>query len=364
MARRRRPRTDPWRAAALLWGIWLFLTWSFFSSSHFLNGYYLAALAPPMAALCGLGFALAWKLRERTRVVPVLAMAAVAVGVAYAVYLVPDAAGVRPWVIATSALATVGAVGCLASSLRRDRRPWERRAGLGLALVALLLGGAWASATAVGDELGPFDSPYQPAAITSSQQLSWQRAVAGWPADAARAARLPSTLSALTNESSAQASGQVLATGHEFLAVGGFSGQVPATPLRTFIDDVRRHRVVAVLVGTDPLTRNPDMRWVLAHCHAQTGAEATVRSDNGVSRFYLCAPVRCRRVTGATDGGTGVRRQTSRKRRIAMREPMEPIAMPTITTTTLVNSTSDPDMCMAVKMLLEVFPFPSWLMKR
>ena len=291
VARRRRPRTDPWRAAALLWGIWLFLTWSFFSSSHFLNGYYLAALAPPMAALCGLGFALAWKLRERTRVVPVLAMAAVAAGVAYAVYLVPDAAGVRPWVIATSALATVGAVGCLASSLRRDRRPWERRAGLGLALVALLLGGAWASATAVGDELGPFDSPYQPAAITSAQQLSWQRDVAGWPADAARAARLPSTLSAVTNESSAQASGQVLATGHEFLAVGGFSGQVPATPLRTFIDDVRRHRVVAVLVGTDPLTRNPDMRWVLAHCHAQTGAAATVRSDSGVSRFYLCAPV-------------------------------------------------------------------------
>jgi len=58
------------------------------------------------------------------------------------------------------------------------------------------------------------------------------------------------------------------------------------------------------------------------------------------------------------------RRQTSRKRRIAMAEPMEPIAMPTMTTTTLVNSTSEPDMCMAVKMLLVVLPPPSWLMKR
>ncbi len=97
-------------------------------------------------------------------------------------------------------------------------------------------------------------------------------------------------MSAVTNESSAQASGQVLATGHEFLPVGGFSGQVPATPLRTFIDDVRSRRVGDVLVGTDPLTRNPDMRWVLAHCSAQTGAESTVHSDSRVSRFYVCSP--------------------------------------------------------------------------
>ena len=103
----------------------------------------------------------------------------------------------------------------------------------------------WATSSAPSTR--PTSRPRSP----RPSKLSWQRAVAGWPADAARAARLPSTLSALTNESSAQASGQVLATGHEFLAVGGFSGQVPATPLRTFIDDVRRHRVVAVLVGTD-----------------------------------------------------------------------------------------------------------------
>jgi 4-amino-4-deoxy-L-arabinose transferase-like glycosyltransferase len=305
VARRRRPRTDHWRAAALLWGVWLFLTWSFFSSSHFLNGYYLAALAPPMAALCGLGFALAWNLREQSAVVPVLTMSTVAVGVAYAVYLVPDAAGVRPWVIVTSALATLGALGFLASSLRRGRRPWERGAGLGLALVALLLGGSWASATAVGAELGPFDSPYQPAAITSAQQLGWQRDVAGWPAAAARAAHFASSVSALTGESSAQASGQVLATGHEFLAVGGFSGQVPATPLRAFVDDVRAHRVSYVLVGTDPLTRNPDMRWVLAHCQAETGARATVHADSGESRIYLCTPVQAGGSPALTRRGSG-----------------------------------------------------------
>jgi 4-amino-4-deoxy-L-arabinose transferase-like glycosyltransferase len=288
-ARRRKPRTDPWRAAALLWGIWQLLTWSFMSSSHFLNGYYLAALAPPMAALCGLGFALAWKFRERSAVVPIVAMATVAVGVGYAVYLVPDRVGVRPWVITTSALAAAGAIGCLALSLRRHRLPWQRRAGLGLTLVALFLGGTWASAAAVGAELGPFDAPYQSAALTAAAQAGWHRAVAAWPASSARAARFPAGMSVVANETSAQSSGSVLATGREYLPVGGFSGQVPATPLHTFIDDVRSRRVGFVLVEVAPMTRNPDMRWVLAHCGVASRGATTVHTDSGVSRIYLCS---------------------------------------------------------------------------
>ena len=63
VVRRRRPRTDPLRAAAVLWATWLFLTWCFFASSNFINSYYLAAFAPPIAALCGMGVAVAWRLR-------------------------------------------------------------------------------------------------------------------------------------------------------------------------------------------------------------------------------------------------------------------------------------------------------------
>ena len=121
-----------------------------------LNGYYLAALAPPLAALCGLGFALAWRLRAaRLASYRFSVMATTAAGVGYALWLVPDRAGVRPWIIATSALTAAGAIGLLALSLRRGRRPWERSTGLALALAALLLGGVWASATVVGDELRP-----------------------------------------------------------------------------------------------------------------------------------------------------------------------------------------------------------------
>ena len=114
--------------------------------------------------------------------------------------------------------------------------------------------------------------------------------MAGWPVVAAYSARFPLTQSVDTAETSAQLSIDVLASGHEFLPVGGFSGQVPATRLHTFVDDVRQRRVVNVLVPVSPLTRNPDMRWVLAHCTVQAGAAATVREVNGVFRRYVCAP--------------------------------------------------------------------------
>ncbi len=291
IARRREPRTDPWRAAALLWGVWLVGTWCFFASSQFLNSYYLAALAPPMAALCGLGLALAWRMRKQSRAVPVVVMATVLVGVAYAVSLVPDDAGVRPWVIASSALVTAAAVVCLASALRRDGRPALLPHGLALATIALLLGGAWASATAVADQLSSFDAPYQAAALTSAEQSGWQRDIDAWPALAAYATSFPATQSVDTEETSADVSVDVLASGREFLPVGGFSGQVPSTPLPTFIDGVRSQRIVHALVSVTPRTRNPDMRWVLAHCQPGDGSRGVVRADDGrLYRRYLCSP--------------------------------------------------------------------------
>ena len=307
-------------------------------------------------------------MRERTRAVPVVVMATVAVGVAYALSLVPEEAGVRPWVVATSALATAGAVGCLALSLRTGpaplgaaHRPRPGRTGAAPRRVVGL-------GDRGGRPLGPFDAPYQPVATTAAAQAAWQRDVASWPALAADAARVPSAESVETDETSAQADGAVLASGREFLSVGGFTGQVPSTPLRTFVDDVRHRRVVDVVVPVAPLTRNPDMRWALAHCDAQDGTRGNGphgRRDVSALRLHT---FRRRRVRSgerqnaipleglapeATEP-TRARGQTSRKRRIAMAEPMEPIAMPTMTTTTLVSRTSDPDMCIAVKMLLVV----------
>ncbi len=290
VARRREPRTDPWRAAIVLWGLWLLLTAASFAGSQTFHPYYLAGLAPPMAALCGMGFALAWRLREQSPVVAIVMTATVIAGVVYAISLVPDDVGVRPWIIASSVAVALGAVACLVLSLRPERRGWELQWGLALSAVALLSGAAWASGTAVAADLGPFDSAYQPASLTAASQAGWARDVAGWPALVAGAKPYPADQSINTQETSAEASIVVMVTGREFLAVGGFTGRVPATPLPQFLAYVRERRVVGVLVGIRPHTRNPDMLWVLAHCRALTGPRATVRISSGVLHQYVCAP--------------------------------------------------------------------------
>jgi 4-amino-4-deoxy-L-arabinose transferase-like glycosyltransferase len=303
VARRREPRTDALRAGALLWAAWLFFTWSFFADSHFLNSYYLAALAPPIAALCGMGFALAWRLRAQRAVRAVL-LGTVAAGTAYALYLLPAGAGVRPWVIATTLLLAVVALVVTARSLTSGARSWTTDAGVVLSAAALFAGTAWAAGTVVEAGLGPFDSPYQPAssqaraaaaARTAADDASLQRA----------AARVPQGVSVLTVSTSATASWAILATGREFLPIGGFSGRVPSPTLTSFVADVRTGKVTDVLVPVSPRSHNPDMEWVTAHCAAQPDAE--LGADRDLSgqrmRFYRCSPADASLTTATTGEG-------------------------------------------------------------
>ncbi len=288
IARRREPRTDPVRAATLLWAAWLFLTWSFFASSHFINSYYLAALAPPIAALCGMGLALAWRLRAR-RATRVVVLGTVTAGTAYVLYLLP-AAGVRSWVVASTLALALAAVALTAWSLLRPCPRWAAGAGLGLAACALFLGSAWASATAVASELGPFDSPYQPAALTARNAAADARSavVAGGLKRAA--AGVAPTVSVITSETSSGSSIPILDTGREFLPVGGFTGRVPSPTLPQFIDDVRRGRVAVVLAAVAPRTRNPDMLWAIAHCRPVRYNGPDSHIAGRTMRFYACSP--------------------------------------------------------------------------
>ena len=295
VARRRRPRTDPWRAAAVLWGFWMILTWAFFADSHFLNAYYLAALAPPMAALCALGLALGWRIWRRnpeSRVVPAVFGAAVLGGVAEALSLAPRSAGVWPWVLATTIVLTALATACLAASLfQTPSRPrWAGGAAFALGAAALLIGAAWASGTAVANGLGPFDSPYQSQALTASFHAGWQQDVSTWPALAAHVATVPVGRSIETVETSAEVSQEVLATGREYLPVGGFSGQVPSTPLALFVKDVRTGRIRDTLVAVSPAPRNPDMRWALSHCSPTSSNGSQTITGGHQYRTFICAP--------------------------------------------------------------------------
>jgi hypothetical protein len=189
--------------------------------------------------------------------------------------------------MATTIVLTALATACLAICLLRTpaTSKWPIRAALSLGAAALLVGAAWASGTAVANRLGPFDSPYQSEALTTSDRAGWQHDVATWPALAAHAASVPEGRSIETMETSAQVSRDVLATGHEYLPVGGFSGQVPSTPLSQFVKDVHDGRINYVLVGVRPLTRNPDLRWVMSHCNPAADA---AKSPRAPLVSYIC----------------------------------------------------------------------------
>jgi 4-amino-4-deoxy-L-arabinose transferase-like glycosyltransferase len=96
-SRRRTPRTDPIRAQVLVWGGWLVGTGLVFSLMQgIFHDYYTVALAPPIAALVGIGAGTVW--RRRYRAGSVLAGAAtVGVSALWAAILLWSSPSWMPW---------------------------------------------------------------------------------------------------------------------------------------------------------------------------------------------------------------------------------------------------------------------------
>ncbi|WP_182900260.1 glycosyltransferase family 39 protein [Microbispora sp. H10830] len=154
---RRAPRTDPARAALGVWGGWLLVTGLIFSLMQgIFHAYYTVALAPPVAALVGMGAALLWERRHRPAAVVTLA-ATVVVTAWWASVLLSRASGRLPWpALAVPAAGAIAAVAILA--LWRARvRLYATAAVAGL--VACLAGpAAYAVETAATPHTGAIPS--------------------------------------------------------------------------------------------------------------------------------------------------------------------------------------------------------------
>ncbi|HXB38424.1 MAG TPA: glycosyltransferase family 39 protein [Acidimicrobiales bacterium] len=288
VVRRREPRTDPPRAAVVLWCTWLVVLFAFFSAGRLINSYYLAALVPAVAALCAFGARLAWQ-RRRSRAVRAGLAVTMLATVAAVIALVPGYVGVRVWIIASLVVVGGLAAGILFVSLvPRHASVWALTVGPVLAVLAILLGSAWASGLVVMEELGPFDSPYATAARDQVTRMAADEFPQLQTVLTQFTSRLRPDVSANTIETTLGASDDMLATGHEFLPVGGYTGEVSAPPLTQLIRYVAQGRVRLVNVATQPLTRSPDLLWVAAHC-AKAGSyyypDARVRFSD-----FTCDP--------------------------------------------------------------------------
>ncbi|MCR3739104.1 4-amino-4-deoxy-L-arabinose transferase [Actinomadura glauciflava] len=148
---RRRPRTDPARAALLLWGGWLAVHYVVFSFAQgTFHPYYSTAMAPAIAALTGAGAVLLTRAHRTSRAWAWVLPAGVAVTGAWAFVLLDRTPSWNPWLRWAVAAATALAVAALIAG-RVSGRAGTRAtvAGLILAAAAGLAGpGAYAVAAA------------------------------------------------------------------------------------------------------------------------------------------------------------------------------------------------------------------------
>jgi 4-amino-4-deoxy-L-arabinose transferase-like glycosyltransferase len=265
ISRRRRGRRDPLRAAVVLWGGWWLVLAVFFSVGTYLNSYYVAALIPAVAALCGTGIAACgprpWPARVR------LIVAATVLGCAgYGAYLMSGTAS-------GPVLLTLVALVVAAAAAGQLLLPASGQAGhltaVAFAAAAVLLLPAAASVSCVIRGLGPFDTPFESA---KTAHISHALAAAA-PALTRQIQRLelrtPPGDALFGADTSGLAQNYILYSGREVLPIGGYLGNVPAPTLAALQADISRGYVRAFVLPVSPPGPDPRVRWIESHCASQ-----------------------------------------------------------------------------------------------
>ena len=260
-------RRDPTVASVVLWGGWWVVLAVFFSAGTYLNSYYVAALTPAVAAMCGVGVSLCgpppWPARVR---LTMLGVSAVCVG--YGLYLLHGAALVPVWVAPTALAIFVVAAGLLllAPWLQASPGPRGRLVIPVVACASVLALPASASASSVARGLGPFDTPFESGQVSTVTQ-SFART---WPRLSASLQRIAQRHSGVRilfgTDTSGLAAPWILATGREVLPIGGYLGGVPAPTLATLRSDISHGYVYLFLLPTRPPSPDPRLRWIETHC--------------------------------------------------------------------------------------------------
>ena len=286
---RRRPRDDLTRVSFVLWGTWLLALIITFSFSSSINSYYTAALSPPVAGLIATGSVLAWRNRRAVRVKLVVA-ATVLITVAYAAWLLPATGTGLPGWLAPAALALgVAVVLALLVSSWGFAPPRLLPVSLAFSVVAVLLVPTVASGSIAANRLGPFDTPFQPAAVTHGV-----RAFFGVTSDTSEL--LPRLEQArrgapylMATQTSALAAPFIYVSGQEVLPIGGFTGTIPEPSLATIKSMIRAGQFHLVLQS--PSTTDPRFVWIARHC-ISLPQPTGVGLPTGTPRYaiYYCLP--------------------------------------------------------------------------
>ncbi len=270
--RRRAGRLDLARGGFLLWGTWLLVHGLVFSVAEDVHPYYMAALAPAIAALSGVGFVLFWRMFRaggaRSWLLP-LGVAGTGGWSAYLAYQYPEFSG---WLVPVVLwLATVAVLILLWT---RRSRATSRLVVAGAVLsVASLLSAptVWAASTLVfpEDAQDPIAGP-----LTGDEQV--RRAAPGFQRASARGLSEYEAEEMLRylyrhhrNERYLVATVGIrlanrllMMSGEDVLPIGGFTGNTPVPTTRQLEQMVRDGEVRFVLVQAQLPSAQPWREWV------------------------------------------------------------------------------------------------------
>jgi 4-amino-4-deoxy-L-arabinose transferase-like glycosyltransferase len=268
---------------AVMWGMWLIVLIVAFSASTAINAYYMAALSPAMAALLGTALAQGWKRRE-ARAVRLTVVAVVVVTCGYAAWLLP-ARGTGLMAGLPVLVVVLGIAAGLALLVRTS--PALHPGPVALAAIAVIAVPAVASASIVVKSLGPFDTPFEPAASSAfARQLG---AVAGQtrPLLAGLEHTSQNQRYLMATQTSALAAPFIYDSGREVLPIGGFTGSIPEptlSKLKSLIAGGAFHIVVQAAKVDDPR-----LLWVSQNCISLGSGKERAKVPGGLRlAVYYC----------------------------------------------------------------------------
>ncbi|MGX9787158.1 glycosyltransferase family 39 protein [Mycobacterium sp. MMS18-G62] len=239
---RRAPRTDPTRAALIVWGGWLMVTAVVFSFANgILHSYYTVALAPAIGGGIGIGATLLWRKRTDLRAATAMSGAVLVTAVLAAVLLARNGEWM-PWLRAAVAVGGVGAAALLLVAGRLTIP--VARVVAALAVVACLAApAAYSIATAATPHSGAV-----PSVGPSGQGFAGPGGLLNSPNPGQV---LTATLTANADDftwtaavvGSNNAAGYQLARGAPVMAIGGFNGTDPSPTLEQFKQFVANRQI-------------------------------------------------------------------------------------------------------------------------
>lgn len=266
----RLPLTDIHKSV-ILWGGWLLTSVVFFSVAEFYHAYYLAMLAPPLAALVGIGIIALWQMHRRRPIITWNLLALAGLGtVLYQMYVAHQYVDSALW-LPLSLLLIIGGVILLTINIIRRTRVASVMGMVAIVAAMLITPAVWSVFTTL-EEIPHIGLPGAYAGENSSRADPTNRQ------DVDQA--LLNYLQANTQDveylvavrSAQEGSGLVIETGRPVLYMGGFNGGDP----------------VVSAADLDQMVADGELRYVL---WSENGRRVGGSGDIGTWLQNRCTPV-------------------------------------------------------------------------